>query len=81
MSALNFPGAPVNGQIYEGYIYVSAQGVWNLIPVDSAQGINQLAEVDITSPLAGDALVYNGTDWVNVPVSTGFEQTFLMMVA
>jgi hypothetical protein len=62
---LNFPGSPVNGQIYQGYIYDSALGVWNLVPVDSAQGIDQLAGVDISSPVVGQALVFDGTDWVN----------------
>jgi len=65
MSVLNFPSVPSNGQIYEGYIWVASESVWNLLPIDSAQGFTQLAGVDITSPSVGDALVYDGTDWVN----------------
>lgn len=78
---LLFPDTPEDGEIYQGYIWDDTNNVWNLVPIDSAQGIDQLAGVNITSPEEGDALVYNGTDWHNVPVSTGFEQTFLMMGA
>jgi hypothetical protein len=64
--ALNFPGNPVDGQIYEGFAWNESIGVWQLrglFALDSLQDVN--AEL----PQTGDLLYYDGTEWVNVAPS------------
>lgn len=64
MTSLNFPSTPSNGQIYEGYVYDSAKGVWkSLVQTPSLTSID---ETIITSPTAGQKLIYDGTNWVNL---------------
>jgi hypothetical protein len=58
-------------------VYNSSTEKWE----NGAGTVEGLSDTVITTPAAGDALVYNGTNWENVPVSTGFEQTFLLMGA
>jgi hypothetical protein len=31
--SLNFPSTPADQQVYENYIYDTAKGVWNKLPV------------------------------------------------
>ena len=127
MPAFNFPSNPVDGQVYENYVYESARGVWNLrtvqvnsrftvsatAPVDPINGdawfdstdgttyiyyadsdsgqwvesgnpvlsysnINTLGDVTITNVVEGQGLVYNGTEWVNGEVASGFSRQFLL---
>ena len=63
MVALNFPNSPTNGDTYEGYTYNATKGVWEINVI--TPGLAGLVDVDITSPAEGDALVYDGTNWVN----------------
>jgi hypothetical protein len=58
-------------------VYNSSTGKW-----ENGEGtLEALSDTNITTPTTGDALVYTGTNWENIPVSTGFEQTFLLMGA
>jgi len=72
MTALNFPANPSNGDVYENYQYDGTDGVWKRLP-SSSLGINGLADVTITTPADGQALVYDSgtSEWVNeTPAST-----------
>lgn len=71
MTALNFPNSPTNGDTYEGYTYNATKGVWEINVV--TPGIGGLVGVDITLPEEGDALVYDGTNWVNDSIATTLE--------
>lgn len=65
MTALDFPANPTNGQEYNGYIWNATKGVW-----DSNSGldfnITDLADVDTTGVVDGNALVYDGANsqWI-----------------
>ena len=62
---LDFPANPTNGQEYNGYIWNATKGVW-----DSNSGldfnITDLADVDTTGVVDGNALVYDGANsqWI-----------------
>ena len=63
MSALLFPPTPSDGDTYEGYIFNAAKNVWQwqaLVP-----SVESLSDTVITTPALGEALVYDGTNWVN----------------
>jgi hypothetical protein len=85
------PSAPVNGDAWfdttEGTTYIyyndgdSAQWVETGNPVLSFLDLDRLTDVELVSPAENEALVYNGTKWSNTPISTGFEQQFLLMGA
>ena len=65
MSALLFPPTPNDGDTYEGYIFNAAKNVWQwqaLVP-----SVESLSDTVITTPGAGQALVYDGTNWINGP--------------
>lgn len=65
MAALDFPANPTNGQEFNGYIWNATKGVW-----DSNSGldfnITDLADVDTTGVVDGNALVYDGinSQWI-----------------
>ena len=65
MTALDFPANPTNGQEFNGYIWNATKGVW-----DSNSGldfnITDLADVDTTGVVDGNALVYDGatSQWI-----------------
>lgn len=40
-------------------------------PANFTLGLNDLGDVQLTSPQAGDVLIYNGTEWVNEDVVDG----------
>lgn len=63
MVALDFPSAPSNGDTYAGYTYNSTVGAWQW-DVANPSVVN-LTDTTITTPTAGDFLVYDGTAWVN----------------
>jgi hypothetical protein len=63
MTALLFPPTPSDGDTYEGYIYNAAKNVWQWQVIDPS--VESLSDTVITTPSAGQALVYDGTDWVN----------------
>jgi hypothetical protein len=65
MTALDFPANPTDGQEFNGYIWNATKGVW-----DSNSGldfnITDLADVDTTGVVDGNALVYDGvsSQWI-----------------
>jgi hypothetical protein len=64
--SLNFPDEPNDGDIFEGYVYNATRNVWD-IKLPSDNNIEDLNNVNLTSPANGQALVYNTTssNWVN----------------
>jgi len=60
--ALNFPTSPADGDIYEGFQWDESIGVWQ---VYSPLTLNELEDVNTSSPEAGNLLSYNGTEWVS----------------
>jgi len=79
MTALNFPSSPSNGDVYNNYTYNGTRGIWELTP--DVVEINDLSDVNTSSPAEGQALVYNGSQWTNGESAGGFEQHFLLMGA
>lgn len=57
----------VAARIYEGADLSKA--------VSPPPALNDLTDVTITGATSGEALVFNGTDWVNLPVATSSEGT------
>lgn len=71
--ALNFPSSPTNGDTFGQYVYDSVKDVWRLNPEAPTINIGDVNDITITSPVDGQALVYDSTsgDWVNeTPAST-----------
>ena len=66
MAALDFPASPVDGQEYNGYVWVASLGAWRLLPIEPSIDLDMLADVAITTPVAGQKLIYNGTNWINL---------------
>jgi hypothetical protein len=64
MAALNFPNDPSNGEVYAGYVYDSAQGVWRVISAFAPTTIDSLTDVDVSEAVEGNALVFDGNLWV-----------------
>jgi hypothetical protein len=64
--SLNFPDEPSDGDIFEGYVYNATRNVWD-VKLPSDNNIEDLNNVNLTSPANGQALVYNTTssNWVN----------------
>jgi hypothetical protein len=62
---INFPDNPTDNQEFNGYIYDATRGVW-----DVKLASDPLGAINLTSPAAGEALVFNGTNWVNQEVAT-----------
>jgi hypothetical protein len=60
--ALNFPASPSDGDIYENFEWDAAIGVWQ---VRSFFQLNELQDVTTPSPIEGDLLYYDGTQWIN----------------
>jgi hypothetical protein len=54
MTALDFPAAPTNGQTYEGYVYDSTRGVWN-VNVSQVAARFIVSSTQPSSPQNGDA--------------------------
>ena len=85
------PTSPENGDAWfdtsEGITYIyfidvdSAQWIETGNPVLSYNSLDNLTDTELSTLAENEALVYNGTKWVNTPISTGFEQTFLLMGA
>ena len=49
-----------------GYVYDLDTDTWfPLLGISSAQALNELSDVVITSPSTNQILVYNGTNWIN----------------
>jgi hypothetical protein len=62
---INFPDNPTDNQEFNGYIYDATRGVW-----DVKLASDPLGAINLTSPAAGEALVFDGTNWVNQEVAT-----------
>ena len=60
--ALNFPTNPVNGQVYENFVWNEDIGAWQLRGLFE---LNELQDVTAPSPIEGDLLSYDGNQWVN----------------
>jgi hypothetical protein len=49
-----------------GFVYDSVADTWYpLLGISASQSLDELSDVIITSPATNQALVYNGTNWVN----------------
>ena len=60
--ALNFPTNPADGQVYENFTWNDQVGAWQ---IRSLFELNELQDVTAPSPVEGDLLYYNGSEWVN----------------
>ena len=49
--------------------YVYYDGVWVQLGALGTVDLNQIADVNVSSPANGESLVYDGTDWVNQNVT------------
>lgn len=65
--ALNFPGSPVNGQSYQGFVYNSAVGAWQSNPASVAPFYT--ADTPPTNPTKGDS-------WFNTNDGTMYIYTY-----
>lgn len=68
--------APSNASEGDGWFdtntaksYVFYDGVWVQLGALGTVDLNQIADVNVSSPANGESLVYDGTDWVNQNVS------------
>jgi hypothetical protein len=68
MTALEFPSDPEDGQIENGFIWDAATGIWKK---DVSRSINDLHDVEISSPADGDFLIYDetNTEWINQAIT------------
>lgn len=57
--------SPQGGYPLPSSVYSVFGRVGNVVAQDGDYTLTQLGDVTITSPLSGQALVYNGTSWVN----------------
>ena len=62
---INFPDNPTDNQEFNGYIYDATRGVW-----DVKLASDPLGTINITTPVEGESLVFDGTNWVNQEVAT-----------
>jgi hypothetical protein len=65
--AINFPSTPTDGDIVSGYIWVESENAWRRLPVDASIGLDNLNDVDISTPADGEVLAYDSIsgEWVN----------------
>jgi len=76
MPTINFPSSPYSGDTYtfNGRTWIWNGYAWDIASATSgggsfpAQYLTQLGDVDIYDPYVGQALVYDGTQWVNESV-------------
>lgn len=63
--AINFPTTPTNGQTFNylgtPYTYNSTMNAW---VTTTGATLESLGDVDMTTAVVGDVLVYDGTNWV-----------------
>lgn len=81
MAALNFPTNPNNGDVYGGYEYNAAKGVWVVIQGIAPATIDGLTDVSVDPAVADDhTLLYNSTSglWESsaIPASAITSGTF-----
>jgi hypothetical protein len=79
------PAEPVNGEIWlnsadgNTYIYYVGENGGQWIEIGGQTGtpnLEDLGNVSITSPVDGQALVYNGNEWVPGSVESGLHPFF-----
>ena len=58
--SLNFPANPSNGDTYDNFVYDSAKGAWKL-QIIAGNDIDDLNDVDATTPTDGQYLAYNNS--------------------
>lgn len=61
--ALNFPSTPADGDTYSGFIWVASENAWRKEIVTTLE--QSLADVNINTPQSGQALTYDGVEWIN----------------
>jgi hypothetical protein len=67
---LNFPANPSDGETYSGYTWVASDGYWRKERARLAALATSLEDVVITDPSSGQALTYDGSEWVNATPAT-----------
>lgn len=67
--ALNFPDAPVSGQVYDKYYWNDTLGVWSLVNSIDELALDDVADITITTPADGEVLAYNSGTWENQAVA------------
>ena len=51
---------------YDGKMYLRINnGVDSVVPIGGASALSQLTDVTLTSPISGQVLTYDGTEWIN----------------
>lgn len=60
--ALQFPLAPVDGEVYQNFIWNESVGAWQF---SAPISLDNLTDVQVSSPATDDLLYYDGTQWVN----------------
>jgi len=62
MAAINFPGSPNDGDVFDGYVYDATYSVWNRANVT----LGSLEDVDTSGAVDGQTLVYdaNSDSWI-----------------
>lgn len=70
--ALDFPNNPSNGDIFQGYVYDATRQVWD-IKLIADQNLEDLDNVNVTTPADGQALIYDAdnTEWIAGDVASG----------
>ena len=64
--ALNFPANPVDGEVYENFVWSESVGAWQIRALFE---LNEIQDVNAPAPVEGDLLYYNGTEWINAAPS------------
>lgn len=77
MAAIDFPNSPTLNQQFTsaGRTWVWDGSVWKSLGVDVPFDLDGLSDVVIDTPAPGQALTYDGTDWVNSTVESLPTQT------
>jgi hypothetical protein len=60
MTALNFPANPSNGDTYDNFVYDATKGAWKLQTI-AGNDLDDLNDVDASSPAGGQYLTYNSS--------------------
>lgn len=74
MAALNFPTNPSDGDVYGGYVYNAAKGVWTVVSAFAPTTIDGLTDVSVSQTVAtDDALLFNSTSglWESSALAAG----------
>jgi hypothetical protein len=66
MTALVFPVAPTDGDVFGQYIFDGTKEVWRLTPdTPNDSNLENINNVTIVTPENGDVLTYSDGDWVS----------------